>query len=240
MKKEEWKLLKEINESISLNIENKIKEDYKQSKRANVADAVSVGLYWLGYGILITLFQNMAVISFSGQRKYKNNWWLSLLGLNLLFFLYFGEQRRYNKYFDKSIEEREFPDSIKEHKEGFDRVNALTTKEIETIKSKSLFTTSKINGKNLKELGIVYGSSVRSKNAFTDIGAGIKSMRGGKMKAYTKLMNETRSEAFDSLIINTTRSYEKFDAIINIRITTSDVANGSSEILVYGTAVKFK
>lgn len=240
MTKEEWSLLKEVNNEQSLNIENKIKEEYKQSKRVNVADAISIGLYWLGFIILITLFQNMSVVAFSGQRKYKNNWWISLLGLNLLFFLYFGEQRRYNKYFDRTIEEYKFPESIKKYKEGFDRVNALTNTEINFIKDNCLFTTNQISGKNIETLGMVYGASVRSKNAFTDIGAGIKSMRGGKIKSYTILMNETRSEAFDSLVINATKNYEKFDVIINIRMATSNVANGASEVLVYGTVCKYK
>lgn len=240
MKKEEWDLLKTINEEQYSIIENRIKDEYKQSKRANVADAVSLGMFWLGYVILITLFQNMTVIALSGQRKYKNNWWISLLGLNLLFFLYFGEQRRFNKYFNKAIEKEELPESYKGYKAGYDRVNALTNKEIDLIKTTMLFTTDVIPGKTFETLGMVYGSSVRSKNAITDIGSGIKSMKGGKMLAYSKLMNETRSEAFDSMITNATRRFEKFDAILNIRISTSEIAKGSSEILVYGTVIKYK
>ena len=240
MTNEEWKQLKEINEEQFLNIEMRIKEGYKQSRRVNFADGVSVGLYYLGYAIFITLFQNMSVIALSGQRKYKNNWWISLLGFNIFFFLYFGEQWRYNKYYKKAIAAEEVPSFFKEYKEGFDRANLLTNKEIDEFKQTKLYTVDNIMDKKFEPLGMVYGSSVRSKNAFSDMGAGIKSMRGGKIKTYTKLMDETRSEAFSSLIINSTRNYKKFDAIINIRMSTSDVASGASEVLVYGTVIKFK
>ncbi len=52
-------------------------------------------------------------------------------------------------------------------------------------------------------------------------------------------INETREVAIDNLIINATKDYKEFDAIINIRMSTSDVAGGASEVMVYGTVIKF-
>ncbi len=97
--------------------------------------------------------------------------------------------------------------------------------------------TDNIPGKEVAEiLGLVEGSTVRSKNAIKDVGAGLKSIVGGELGSYTKLQEESRSQAIE-------RMQEKAgqmgaDAVINVRLTTSMVAAGAAEILAYGTAVK--
>jgi uncharacterized protein YbjQ (UPF0145 family) len=86
-------------------------------------------------------------------------------------------------------------------------------------------------------LGVVKGSTVRSKHMGRDFFAGLKSMVGGELKGYTELLAESRAQAERRMA----EEAEELgaDAIVAIRYTTSAVTQGAAEILVYGTAVKF-
>jgi len=98
-------------------------------------------------------------------------------------------------------------------------------------------TTENVPNKEVKEiLGIVKGSTVRAKHVGKDIFAGLKSIVGGELGAYTELLNEAREEAFGRM--NSEAQKLNADAIINVRMTTSSVMQTAAEILVYGTAVK--
>ena len=93
-----------------------------------------------------------------------------------------------------------------------------------------------IPGKQVKKhLGLVQGSSVRAKHIGRDIMAGLKNVFGGELKGYTELLQDSREEAMDRL----TRQAEAVgaNAVLNIRFSTSSVAQGAAEIYVYGTAV---
>lgn len=100
-----------------------------------------------------------------------------------------------------------------------------------------LVNTDYITGKTLETIALVKGSTIQSKNIGRDITQSFKTIIGGELKAYTEMMNEARDLATDRMI----KEAEKLqaDAIINVRYTTSSVVQGSAEILVYGTAVKF-
>lgn len=100
-----------------------------------------------------------------------------------------------------------------------------------------LATTSTVEGKSLQTLGMVMGSMVQSKNAFKDIGAGFKSMVGGELRSYTKMMQESRDIAVKRMV----EQAEKMgaDAIVCIRFSSSGIMQGAAEIMVSGTAVKF-
>lgn len=94
-----------------------------------------------------------------------------------------------------------------------------------------------VPGKRIVEhYGLVAGSTVRAKNVFKDFGAGLKNIFGGEMKSYTKLLEETREEALSRMV----QQGEQLgaNAVINVRFATSDIAQGASEIYVYGTAVR--
>ncbi len=98
-------------------------------------------------------------------------------------------------------------------------------------------TGEQIPGKKItKILGISRGSTVRARNIGLDIFAGLKNMVGGEISEYTKLQADAREEAMQRM----EKDAEKMgaDAVINMRITTSMIMQGASEILVYGTAVK--
>ncbi len=98
-------------------------------------------------------------------------------------------------------------------------------------------TTETIPNKQISEiLGVARGSTVRARNIGRDIFAGLKGIVGGEISEYTKLQAQSREQAMQRMI----QDAEKLgaDAVVNIRMTTSMVMAGASEILVYGTAVK--
>jgi uncharacterized protein YbjQ (UPF0145 family) len=89
--------------------------------------------------------------------------------------------------------------------------------------------------KVVKHFGIVSGSTVRAKHVGRDLMASLKNIVGGELKGYTELLQESRNEA-------TRRMMEQAkslgaNAIVNVRFATSSVAQGASELYVYGTAV---
>ena len=85
-------------------------------------------------------------------------------------------------------------------------------------------------------LGLVQGSSVRSKHAGRDMMAGIKSLFGGELLGYTELLHESRDEALDRL--KQQAQSIGADAVLNVRFSTSSITSGAAEIFVYGSAVK--
>lgn len=94
-----------------------------------------------------------------------------------------------------------------------------------------------IPGKTIVEhYGIVSGSTVRAKHIGKDILAGFKNIVGGELKGYTELLMESRQEATNRMIEEAKQLGA--NAIVNVRYATSSVAQGASELYVYGTAVK--
>lgn len=99
--------------------------------------------------------------------------------------------------------------------------------------------TEFIGGREIEStLGVVRGSTVRTRNVGRDIFAGLKNIIGGEISEYTKLMADSREQAMQRMQEDAERL--NADAIINVRFTTSTVMQGASEILAYGTAVKLK
>jgi len=98
-------------------------------------------------------------------------------------------------------------------------------------------TTETLPNREIIEiLGVARGSTVRSRNAIRDFTAGLKNIVGGELTEYTKLQASSREQAMERMM----KDAEKMgaDAVINIRLATSVIAQGASEILAYGTAVK--
>ncbi|MCE2990588.1 MAG: YbjQ family protein [Burkholderiales bacterium] len=87
----------------------------------------------------------------------------------------------------------------------------------------------------IRHLGLVQGSTVRSKHAGKDILAGLKNIVGGELKAYTELMQEAREEATDRMIQQAASIGA--NGVLNVRYATTSVTMGAAEILAYGTAV---
>ena len=87
-----------------------------------------------------------------------------------------------------------------------------------------------------ERLDVVYGSTVRSKHVGKDLFAGLKNIVGGELTAYTELLEESRQEAIDRMVIKAEALGA--DAVVGLRFSTSSIAQGASELFVYGTAVK--
>ena len=101
-----------------------------------------------------------------------------------------------------------------------------------------LVTTDFITGKEIETIQMVKGSVVFSKNVVRDVFAGLKTIVGGEIAGYTEMLNDARSIATKRMVDDATRLGA--DAIVNLRFMTSSVMAGASEIIAYGTAVKFK
>lgn len=99
-----------------------------------------------------------------------------------------------------------------------------------------IVTSDHIEGKKtVKTLGMVKGSTIRARHMGRDIVAGLRSIVGGEISEYTKLMAEAREQAIQRM----TEQAEGMgaNAIVDTRFVTSMVMSGASELLVYGTAV---
>ena len=100
-----------------------------------------------------------------------------------------------------------------------------------------LSNTENIPGKTIQEFyGVVTGSTVRAKHIGRDIMAGFKNIVGGELKGYTELLIEARQEAVERM--EAQAKSVGANAVVNVRFTTSSVAQGAAELFAYGTAVK--
>ncbi len=83
--------------------------------------------------------------------------------------------------------------------------------------------------------GVVRGVLVRSRSIFGNIGAAFQTLAGGNITLYTELCEKTRRDAFE-LMIQHAESVGG-NAVIAIRYDTTEVMNGVTEVICYGTAV---
>ena len=83
--------------------------------------------------------------------------------------------------------------------------------------------------------GFCYGLTVRSRGVGGQVGAGIRSMFGGEIKEYVKMMEESRDEAVYRMIDHAQQMGA--NAVISVRYDSNEVSNVMQEILAYGTAV---
>ena len=100
-------------------------------------------------------------------------------------------------------------------------------------------TTETVPNREVSEvIDIARGSTVRARNIGRDIFAGLKNIVGGEIAEYTKLQAESREQAIQRMTQDAQRLGA--DAIVNVRLTTAMIMQGTAEILAYGTAVKLK
>jgi len=94
-------------------------------------------------------------------------------------------------------------------------------------------------GIEIKEhIGVVQGSTVRSRNIGSDIFARLKNLVGGELVGYSKLLATSREQAYKRMIEDA--EAKGADAVVCFRFQTSTITQGASEILAYGTGVKYK
>ena len=97
-------------------------------------------------------------------------------------------------------------------------------------------TSSFVAGKKVvKTFGVVRGNTIRARHVGKDILAMLKTIVGGEIQEYTKLMAESRDQSIDRM----TADAEQLgaNAVIDMRFSTSFLMQSAAEILVYGTAV---
>lgn len=98
-------------------------------------------------------------------------------------------------------------------------------------------TTEEIPGyKIVSNLGVVRGNTMRARHVGRDIVAAFRTLVGGEIREYTKLMGESREQAMDRML-DQAQSLGA-NAVLGVRFTTSTVMQGAAELLAYGTAVK--
>lgn len=99
-----------------------------------------------------------------------------------------------------------------------------------------IVSTNFIPGHKVKELkGLVWATSIRAKNFFQDLAAIARIFIGGEIHEYMDLTNEARQEVLKKL--NENAKFLGGNAIIGVKLVTSQIVPGTIEILAYGTAV---
>lgn len=100
-----------------------------------------------------------------------------------------------------------------------------------------IVSTEAVPGREIVQaLGMVRGSTVRAKHLGTDIVAGLRNLVGGEVKEYASLLAGSREQAIDRMI--DAAFALGADAVVAVRMQTSTIQQGASEVLVYGTAVR--
>ena len=100
-----------------------------------------------------------------------------------------------------------------------------------------LSNTGSIAGEEVVEtLGVVRGNTVRARNVGRDITQGLRNHAGGERKGDTEHMTDARNQAQDRML----EEAAALDAVVNVRFTTSSIADSGAEILAYGTAVRLR
>jgi uncharacterized protein YbjQ (UPF0145 family) len=105
------------------------------------------------------------------------------------------------------------------------------------FKAMKIITVESLQGVNYETLGIVSGSTIQSKNMFSDFGQALKNIVGGELKAYTQMMEKAREQATSRMIAQAEAMGA--EAIIGVRYATSAIMAQAAEVLVYGTAIRF-
>lgn len=121
----------------------------------------------------------------------------------------------------------------------YDRMDAAARQQAvykDLMKHPMTSTTFNIEGyKVTKQLGVVRGITVRSRSIFGTIGGALQTLVGGNISLFTELCEKTRGEAFEIMVDHAQQIGA--NAIIGVRYDTTEVMDGVTEVLCYGTAV---
>lgn len=99
-----------------------------------------------------------------------------------------------------------------------------------------LTNTDTVPGRTIvRHIGLVQGNVVRAKHVGRDIAASLKNLVGGELRGYTELLEEARRDAMRRMVEEA--KSKGANAVVNIRLSTSSVTAGASELYAYGTAV---
>lgn len=101
-----------------------------------------------------------------------------------------------------------------------------------------LLSIDHIPGQEVEALGMVKGAVVQTKHFGKDFMAGMKTLVGGEIVAYTEMLNEARQIAIKRMVDEAEALGA--DAVIGVRYGSAQMMQGAAEVIAYGTAVKFK
>jgi uncharacterized protein YbjQ (UPF0145 family) len=87
-----------------------------------------------------------------------------------------------------------------------------------------------------RSLGIVRGIVVRSRSVLGTIGASLQTIVGGDITLFTELCERTRNDAFERMLQHAAQAGA--DGVIGVRYDATEVMQGVTEVLCYGTAVQ--
>jgi len=97
-------------------------------------------------------------------------------------------------------------------------------------------TTFELEGyKVTRQLGVVRGITVRSRSVFGTIGGSLQTLFGGNITLFTELCEKSREEAFDMMLEHAEQLGA--NAVVGVRYDATELMNGVTEVLCYGTAV---
>ena len=91
------------------------------------------------------------------------------------------------------------------------------------------------NHRVVRTLGVVRGITVRSRSFLGTLGAGLQTIRGGNITLLTELCEKSRAEAFELMLLHANQIGA--NAIVGVRYDATEVMQGVTEVLAYGTAV---
>lgn len=121
---------------------------------------------------------------------------------------------------------------------AMERTASKSNRSLDASNGRKIVVTNieTVPGKTIVEhFGLVSGSTIRAKHLGKDLMASLKNLVGGELKGYTQLLNESRQQALERMIEQATQLGA--NAIVNVRFSTSSVAQGAAELYAYGTAV---
>lgn len=99
-------------------------------------------------------------------------------------------------------------------------------------------TTERIAGREYEIIGEVFGVTTQSKNVLRNMGASLKNIVGGEIKAYTEMLHESRQKAIERM---KQEAIDKgADAVVMMRFDSGSISGDMQSVVAYGTAVKFK
>ena|SRR5258708_2865047 len=105
------------------------------------------------------------------------------------------------------------------------------------VPHQSVTTAFELPGYRVKRsLGVVRGIVVRSRSIVGTIGAGLQTLVGGNISLFSNLCEQTRGDAFELMIQHA--SELGANAVIGMRYDATEIMNGVTEVLAYGTAVE--
>jgi len=100
-------------------------------------------------------------------------------------------------------------------------------------------TMESVPGQEIVEsLGLVRGNTVEARNIGRDITQSLRNITGGELKGYSELLTRARDEALSRMEAQAEEMGA--DAVVNVRLETSEIIDGGAEVIAYGTAVRLK